>query len=98
MLDWAAHLEYLQFILLEYDPFGVSTKPTMLKYFQVGLKLLVLVELEYQDLELGNFNQMVKKSVNAKTKLALRLCSSTKEIDQNYSWGNQPANFTVAKS
>ena len=31
VLDWAAYLEHLQSILLEYDPVGALTKPTMLR-------------------------------------------------------------------
>ena len=98
VLDWAAHLEHLQSILLEYDPVGAPTKPTMLRYFWEGLKLFVFAELEHQDLDLESFDQIVKKSVNAKAKSAPLPCCSTKEMDQNRPWGNQPANSTVAKS
>ena len=84
--------------MLEYDPFGTSTKPTMLRYFWKNLKPLVLVELEHQDLELESFDQMVKKTLNNKTKLDLQPCSSTKKIDQNCPRGNRPANFIGAKS
>ena len=83
VLDWAAHLKHLQFILLEYDPVGAPTKLTILRYFQEGLKPSVLTELEHQDLELESFDQMVKKAVDAEAKLAIRPRSSTKEIDQN---------------
>ena len=41
---------------------------------------------------------MVKKAINAEAKSALRPCSSTKEMDQNYPQGNWPTNSTVAKS
>ena len=41
---------------------------------------------------------MVKKIVDAKAKLALQSCSSTKKIDQNCLQGNQLANSTIAKS
>ena len=81
VLDCAAHLEHLQSILLEYDPVGVTNKPIILRYFWEGLKPSVLAKLEHRDLELLTFDQMVKKAVNAKAKSALRLCSSTKEID-----------------
>ena len=70
----------------------------MLKYFRESLKPLVLPKLKYWDLKLENFNQMVKKAVNAKAKLALRPCSSTKKIVQNYPRGNWQANSTFAKS
>ena len=41
---------------------------------------------------------MVKKAVNTKAKSTFWSRFSTKEIDQNCSWGNWPANFTIAKS
>ena len=81
VLDWAAHLEHLQSILLEYDPVGAPIKPTILIYFRKGLKPLVLAKLEHRDLELESFNQMVKKAVDADAKLALRPRSSTKEMN-----------------
>ena len=56
MLDWAAHLEHLQSILLQYDPFEAPTKPTMLRYFREDLKASVLAELVHQDLELESFD------------------------------------------
>ena len=98
VLDWAAYLEHLQSILLEYDPVGAPTKPTMLRYFRKGLKPSVLAELEYQDLELESFDQMVKKTVDVKTKSALWPCSNTKKIDQNCPRSNRPAHSTISKS
>ena len=56
VLDWAAYLEHLQSILLEYDPIRAPTKPIMLRYFREGLKPSVLAELEHQNLELESFN------------------------------------------
>ena len=98
MLDWVAHLEHLQSILLKYDSVGVLTKLTMLRYFRESLKSSVLAELEYWDLELESFDQMVKKIVDIKAKLALRPPSSTKKIDQNCLRGNWLANSAVTKS
>ena len=98
VLNWAAHIEHLQSMLLEYDPVGAPTKLTMLKYFWEGLKPSVLAELAHRDLELESFDQMVKKVVNTKAKSALQPCFSTEEIDQNCPQGNQLANSTVAKS
>ena len=98
VLDWATYLEDLQSILLKYNPVGALTKPTMLKYFREDLKPSVLTEIKNWDLKLKSFNQMVKKVVDAKLKSALQPHSSTKKMDQNYFWGNQPTNSTVAKS
>ena len=98
VLDWAAHLEHLQSILLEYNPVGAPTKPTILRYFQESLKPSVLAELEYRDLKLESFDQMVKKAVNDKAKSTLRPHSSTKKMDQNCPRSNRLANSTVAMS
>ena len=97
MLDWAANPEHLQSILLKYNPVGASTKPTMLKSFQKDLKPFVLAELEYRDLELESFDQMVKKAVNAKAKLAFQPWTSTKEMDQYYPRANQLVNSTMSQ-
>ena len=81
VLDWAAHLEHLLSILLEYDQVGAPTKSIMFRYFREGLKPSVLAELEHQNLELKSSNQMVKKAVDAEAKSALRYRFSTKEMD-----------------
>ena len=98
VLDWAAHLEHLQSILLEYDPVGAPTEPTMLRYFQESLKPSILAELEHQDFELENFDQIVKKAVDAEAKSALWSRSSTKEMDQNCPRDSRPVNSIIAKS
>ena len=84
--------------MLEYDLMGAPTKLTMLRNFWKGLKPSVLAKLEYWDLELESFDQIVKKAVDAEAKLALQTCSSTKEMDLNCPWGNRLANSTIAKS
>ncbi len=33
VLDWAAHLEYLQAVLKEFDPTGATNKTTLIRYF-----------------------------------------------------------------
>ena len=98
ILDWAAHLEHLWSILLEYDPVGAPTKLIMLRYFRKGLKPSVLVELKHQDFKLESFNEIVKKAVNVEAISAIWPCSSTKEIYQNWPWSNWPTNSNVAKS
>lgn len=82
---------------MEYDPVGASTKFIMLKYFQEGLNSSILAKLKYQDLKLENFNQIVKKTVDAKAKTALQARSSTKKMVQNHSRGNKLANSTISK-
>ena len=50
VLEWAAHLEHLQSILLAYDPVGAPAEPTMLRYFREGLRPSILAELQNEDL------------------------------------------------
>ena len=35
--DWAMHLEYIYFILIEFDPNCALKKGTIIKYFREGL-------------------------------------------------------------
>ena len=98
VLDWAAHLEHLQSILLEYDPAGAPGEPTMLRYFREGLRPSIRVELEHRDLELESFEQLVKKVVEAEGKASLRPRTTTREMDQRCPQGNRPAYTTVGKS
>ena len=45
-LDWASHLQYLQFILLEFDPIRTFDKLTMICYFREYLKSSIKVKME----------------------------------------------------
>ena len=98
MLEWAAHLEHLQSILLAYDPVGAPAEPTMLRYFREGLRPSILVELQNEDHELENFLQIVKKAVAAKAKANLRSRAATKDMDQHCPRGSRSANSTAAKN
>ena len=70
----------------------------MLKYFREGLRPLIRVELEYRDLELESFKQLVKKVVEAEGKASLQPRTTTREIDQYCPQDNCPTYTTVAKS
>ena len=98
LLEWAAHLKYLQLILLAYNPIGALAKPTMLRYFQKGLQPSILVNLQNEDHKLKNFFQVVKKAVAAEAKANLRSRATTKDIDQHCLWGSWSANSTAAKN
>lgn len=96
MFDWVVNLKHLQSILLEYNLAKVLTKLTMLRYFRENLNFSILVKLEYWNLKLESFNQMVKKVITIEAKAALRSCSNTEEMNQNCLCGNRPANFIIA--
>ena len=44
--DWASHLEYLQSILIEFDPVAAPMESTMIRYFEEGLKPSIKVEMD----------------------------------------------------
>ena len=44
--DYASHLQHLQSILVEIDTIGAPNEPTMICYFQEGLKPFIKVEME----------------------------------------------------
>ena len=98
VLEWAAHLEHLQLILLAYDPVGAPAEPTMLRYFREGLRPSILAELQNEDHELENFLQIVKKAVAAEAKANLRSRATTKDMDQHCPRGSRSAHSTAAKA
>ena len=97
-MEWAAHLEHLQLILLAYNPIGAPAKFTMLRYFQKGLRPSILAKLQNENHELENFFQIVKKAVAAKAKANLRSWATIKNIDQYCPQGSWSANSTAAKA
>ena len=98
VLDWAAHFEHLQSILLEYNLIRAPTEPTMLRYFRECLRPSILAELQNEDLELENFVQIVKKAVVAEAKANLRPRATTRDMDQHCPRGSRSANTTAAKA
>ena len=81
--DWAAHLEYLQSILIEFNPKYALKEGTMIWYFQEGLRPLVKVEIEQRGRELNSFKELVEKAVDAGAKAALRPHSYACETNQH---------------
>ena len=89
--DWAAHVEYLQSILIEFDPEYAPEEDTMIRYFWKGLCPLVRVKIEQRGQELDSFEELVKKAVDAEAKTALRLRSYTCETNQHCLRGIRPS-------
>ena len=46
--DWAAHLEYLQSILLEFDNAGAPGESYLIRFFREGLRLSIRAQMEQQ--------------------------------------------------
>ena len=89
--DWAAHLKYLQFILIKFDPNSAPEKGTIIWYFQEDLWLSIQLEREQRGQELDSFKEIVKKTVDAKVKAALKPCSYTCNTHQDYFRGSRLA-------
>ena len=94
VLEWAAHLEHLQSILLAYDPVGAPAEPTMLRYFREGLRPSILAELQNEDLELESFVQIVKKAVVTKAKTSAPQHSNNAETSEKARKENKDRNQT----
>ena len=89
--DWAAHLEYLQSILIEFDPECASEESTMIQYFQEGLCPLLKVEMEQCGQELNSFKEVVKKAINAEAKAAFQPRSYARKTNQHCLRGSRPS-------
>ena len=89
--DWAAHLEYLQSILIEFDSEWAPEEGTMIWYFREGLRPSIRVEMEQRGRELDSFEELVEKAVDAEAKAALRPRSYARETDQHCLQGSRPS-------
>ena len=81
--DWAAHLECLQSILIEFDSEWAPEKGTMIWYFQEGLHPLLRVKIEQCGREFHSFEELVKKAVDIKAKAAFQPRSYASETNQH---------------
>ena len=90
MQDWAAHLKYLQFILIEFNSDCALEEGTMIRYFQEGLWLSVQVKMEQRGRELDSFEEIVEKAVDAKTKAAFKPRSYVRNTNQYCLWDSRP--------
>ena len=75
---------YFQLILIEFDFEWAPKEGTMIWYFQEGLRPSVRVEIEQRGREFDSFEELVKKTVNAEAKAALRPSSYTCKTDQHF--------------
>lgn len=70
----------------------------MLRYFQETFQPFIQVKLEYWGLKLKRFNQLIKKGIEAKSKVLFWPCATAWEMDQYCPRDSQPANFTITES
>ena len=87
--DWAAHLEYFQSILLEFDDAGAPKEFYLIRFFREGLRPSIRVQIEQQGRELDNWTEIVEKAVDAEAQASLQPTSYIKEMDQRCLRGNR---------
>lgn len=88
--DWAAHLEYLQSILLEFDDAGAPEEFYLIRFFREGLKPSIRAQMEQRGRELDSWTEIVEKSVDAEAKASLLPTSFLRKIDQRVPRGHRP--------
>ena len=89
--DLAVHLKYLQSILIEFDPDCAPEEGTMIWYLREGLRPLVRVKMEQRGRKLDNFEEIVKKAVDAKAKAAFKPRSYARDTDQHFFQSSWPS-------
>ena len=89
--DWAAYLEYLQFMLIEFNPECAPEEGTMIWYFREGLCPSIRVEMEQCGRELDSFKELVKNAVDAEARATLRPRSYARETDQSFLRDSRPS-------
>ena len=88
--DWAAHLEYLQSILLKFDDAGAPEEPYLIRFFRKGLRPSIRAQMEQRGRELDSWTEIVEKAVDAEAQASLQPTSYIKEMDQRCLRGNRP--------
>ena len=81
--DWAAHYQYLQSILIEFNPDCAPEEGIIIWYFRKGFRPSVQVKIEQRSQELDSFTKIVKKSVNVEAKAVFRPRSYDYNTDQH---------------
>ena len=95
--DYASHLQHFQSILIEIGTIGAPNEPTMICYFQEGLKPLIKVEMEQQDWPSTSFKEIVQRAVNVEAKAGLRSSTMIRNSDARCPKGHRPSYNTSSK-
>ena len=83
-------MKYFQSILIEFDYEWAPEEGTMIWYFWKGLRSSVKIDMEQRGQELDSFKKLVKKTVDAKAKAALRPRSYARKTNQHFLRGSRP--------
>lgn len=64
--DWAAHLDQLRSISLEFDADVTPTKAVLIRYFRESLKPSIKARMDQRGRELDSWDNLAEKACNAK--------------------------------
>ena len=82
---------------MDFGTIKVSTKPTIICYFQKGLKFSIKVEMEQQDWASTSFKKIVQRAVNVKVKASLRSSTMVQKLDAHFPKAHCPSHNTFSK-
>ena len=82
---------------MEFDLATTSTKSTIVKYFEMGLKPSIKAKMDQDIIQLIDYKELVANVVKTEAKTSLRPSFYLQEIDQYYLWENRPAHNTIYK-
>ena len=95
--DYASHLQHLQLILVEFGTIGAPNEPTMVCYFQEGLKPSIKVEMKQQNWASTSFKEIVQRTVNVEAKAGLRSSTIVRDSDARSPRGHRLSHNTFSK-
>ena len=74
-MKWAAYLEHLQIILLEFDADVVISKTVLIRLFRNGLQPFIYAQTEKNSCRKDIWEYAIKKTITAEAKIALNFPS-----------------------
>ena len=92
-MDWAAHLEYLQTLLREFDSAAASNKEVLICYFCDSLRPSIRAQTDERGWDLDIWEEVIKKAINAEAKTACQPQSLMREMDNRCCQGHHPVKF-----
>lgn len=70
VIDWFAHMEYLQSVLRKFDGIATSMDNLLIRYFWDGLRLSIRTQLDEKSRNRNDGQMVVKQAMDAVTKAA----------------------------
>ncbi len=93
--DWAAHLEHLQSILMEFDTDYAPSEGVLGRYFYEGLRPSIKLWIVEEGRELDGWDDLIKKATRAEAKAKIQ---GNRDLDQRCPRGNRPIYTTIGKN